>query len=284
MSAGRYPEPPPFEAGFLPPGTLAGQVALVTGGGSGLGLGMAMAFAQAGADVAVLGRSAEKLEVAVGQLESLGVRALAVAADVRNEAGVAPAFDAVEATLGPVTILANNAGGNFPVLADKMSANAWRSVTRIALDGAVLYATEFTRRTGRGGGAIINNSAHYVWSGFPADAHSASAKAGIVGLTKAQARLWAAHGIRVNCLTAGFFPHPVSGSGDGPEALERLGAMIPAGRTGRMQEFGWAAAFLCSPFAAAISGVALTIDGGDSLRRSLMSPAFTPPRERESLW
>lgn len=272
---------PPFAADLL-----AGEVALVTGGGSGMGLGMAMGLAQAGASIAVLGRSAERAAAGVRRIEAIGGRAVAVPADVRDPDAVGLAFDAAEEALGPVSILANNAGGNFPVLAEAMSANAWRAVTRIAIDGTFLCSTEFARRRiARGrAGAIVNNSAQYVWSGFPGDAHSASAKAAIVTMTEAMARDFRAHGIRVNCIAAGFFPHDRSPEGNDPEALARLGRMIPAGRVGEMREFGWLATFLCSALAEGITGETLVIDGAERLRRSLLGPPFVPPRERAAIW
>ena len=276
----------PFDKPPFPPDLLAGEVALVTGGGSGMGLGMARGLAQAGARIAILGRSPERAADGVAAIRAIGGDAVAVPGDVRDPVAVAHAFDLAEQAFGPVSVLANNAGGNFAVLADAMSGNAWRAVTRIAIDGTFLCSTEFARRRIALGqpGAIVNNSAQYVWSGFPGDAHSAAAKAAIVTMTAALAREWKAHGIRVNCVAAGFFPHAGSPEGSDPEALRKLGEMIPAGRVGEMQEFGWAAAFLCSPLAGRITGETLVIDGTERLRRSLLGPAFVPPRERSAIW
>ena len=142
----------PFDRPPFPPDLFAGEVALVTGGGSGMGLGMARAFAQAGAGIAIVGRSPERAAEGVAAIEAIGGRAIATPADVRDPAAIAAAFDHAEVELGPVTILANNAGGNFPVLADAMSPNAWRSVTRIAIDGSFFCSTEFARRRMAAGG------------------------------------------------------------------------------------------------------------------------------------
>jgi len=276
----------PFDQPPFPPDLLRGDVALVTGGGSGMGLGMARAFAQAGAAIVVVGRSLDRAAGGVQAIEAIGGRAIAVSADVREPTAIAQAFDQAEARMGPVTILANNAGGNFPVLADAMSANAWRAVTRIAIDGTFFCSAEFARRriAAGGVGAIVNNSAQYIWSGFPGDAHSAAAKAAIATMTASLACEWKAHRIRVNCVAAGFFPHAGSTEGNNAETRRRLGEMIPLGRVGEMQEFGWIAAFLCSPFAAGITGETLTIDGTERLRRSLLTGAFEPPRQRAALW
>ncbi len=282
----RIVEPPDFDRPFLPEAVFSEDVVMVTGGSSGMGRGMALAFAQGGAKLAIVGRDIEKARAVVAEIEAMGETALAIAADVRDAAQVAAAFDAAEAELGPVSILANNAGGNFPVLAEALSTNAWNAITQIAVDGTFLCSSEFARRCiARGApGAIVNNSAQYIWTGFPGDAHSAAAKAAVATLTRALARDWRSSGIRVNCVAAGFFPHAASTNGDDAEVVAKLGRMIPAGRTGRMQEFGWAGVFLCSPFASAITGQVMMIDGGESLRRALMSPDFVAPHHRSNIW
>jgi NAD(P)-dependent dehydrogenase (short-subunit alcohol dehydrogenase family) len=284
----RVVEPPQFVDPPLPVDMLAGQVALVSGGGSGMGLAMAMALAQAGAHVALMGRSIDRAREGQERIEAIGGKAFAVSADVREPEAIAAAFDTIEGEVGPVSILANNAGANFPVLAEAMSPNAWRAVTRIAIDGTFFCSTEFARRrkAAKEGGAIVNNSAQYIMSGFPGDAHSAGAKAAVATMSASLAAEWKAFGIRVNCIAAGFFPHDssIGGQSNAPDEQERLGAMIPAGRNGRTREFGWLAAFLCSPLAAGITGQTLFIDGADRLRRELMHPVFVPPRERDSIW
>lgn len=279
--------PPPFDAPPYPADVFAGKTVLVTGGGSGMGLAMATAFAQGGAQVAVMGRSLERAEEGAARLAALGARVHALSCDVRQADQVAAAFDAVEAALGPVTLLANNAGANFPVLAEDISVNAWNAVTRIAIDGTFLCSTEFARRLiARGqGGAIVNNSAQYIWTGFPGDAHSAAAKTAQATMTKRMAREWAPYGIRVNAIAAGFFPHATSTAGGREGGIEPLQAMIPAGRTGSTYEFGWLAAMTCTPLLAGLTGQVIVQDGGESLRRSLMMPDFVPPRERaEGPW
>jgi len=272
---------------MLPRHTFAGRCAIVTGGGSGVGMGMAIALAQAGAAVGIFGRTAERCAAGVAAIEATGGRAMAVPGDVRDPADVAQAFDRVEEAFGTVTLLANNAGGNFPMLAERMSRNAWNGVTRISVDGTFLCSTELARRCIRAGSeaAIVNNAATYAWTGFPGDAHSASAKAAVVALTQTMAREWAEHRIRVNCIAPGFFPHERSISGSDPRlGTERLAGMIPGGRVGVMHELGWACAFLCSPFAAGINGRSLVIDGGEMLRPSLYRSPFVAPRERANLF
>jgi NAD(P)-dependent dehydrogenase (short-subunit alcohol dehydrogenase family) len=279
-------EPPVASMTMLPMDIFAGQVAIVTGGGTGLGLAMASALARCGASIGIIGRSIENLEKGHARLTALGAKVCMATADVRDAAQVAAAFDVIEAELGPASILANNAGANFPVLADKMSPNAWRAVVQIALDGTFFCSTEFYRRRMKLGlpGVIVNNGATYAWTGFPGDAHSCAAKAGAMNLTQTLATEWAADGIRVNCVVAGFYPHERSPSYDpgNPDGIR--GMAPPAQRSGREQEYGWAAAYLCSPYSAYVTGLNLVIDGGEWLRRDVLMPDFVPLRERAVVW
>jgi NAD(P)-dependent dehydrogenase (short-subunit alcohol dehydrogenase family) len=279
--------PPSFDSPPYPADMFADQTVLVTGGGSGMGLAMAKAFAQGGARVAVLGRDLQRAKDGAAEIAAFGVRTHAISCDVRLPDAVAAAFDEAEKELGPVRLLANNAGANFPVLAENISTNAWNAVTRIAIDGTFLCSTEFARRCMvRGeGGAIINNSAQYIWTGFPGDAHSAAAKTAQATMTRKLAADWAAYDIRVNAIAAGFFPHDTSTAGQREGGIAPLQNMIPAGRTGSIWEFGWLSAMTCSPIFGAMTGQIIVQDGGESLRRSLMMPDFVPPRERaEGPW
>ena len=278
--------PPPADRPMLPRDALAGQVALVTGGGSGLGLAMAMAMARSGANIGIVGRSIEKLQRAVSQLEAAGAKVAIAAADVRDPQQVSAAFDTIEAALGPVSILANNAGANFALLAENTSVNAWRAVIQIALDGTFLCSKEFHRRRRLAGlpGAIVNNGATYAYTGFPGDAHSCAAKAATLNLTQTLATEWASDGIRVNCVVAGFYPHAGSPSYD-PSNIDGIrGLWPPARRSGRGQEYGWTAAYLVSPYAAYVTGLNLIVDGGEWLRRGVLADEFVPLREREVIW
>jgi len=277
------PAPPPVGRAMLPPGTFAGQVVVVTGGGTGLGKAMASEFARLGAAVAVASRKAEHRETGVRALQELGATALGVELDVRDEGAVAATFDRIERELGPADVLINNAAGNFPSQAVKMSANAWRSVVDIVLNGTFLCSTEFARRAIArcAPGVVLNIGATYSWTGGPGTAHSAAAKAGVTNLTQSLAVEWAPNGIRVNCLAPGLFPH-----GDLPPVLlarqdpEADGKRIPAGRVGQPHELGWAATYLCSPYAAYLTGHTLVLDGANWLRRGLTMPEFTPIDEQ----
>lgn len=271
-------EPPELGTSMLPPGTFAQDVVLVTGGGTGLGKAMGVEFARLGATVAIVSRKPEHLDAGVAAIEAAGGKAVTAVADVREAESVAAAFDSIEAVAGPVTILVNNAAGNFAARAETMSAKAWRSVTQIVMDGTFLCSTELARRAIEADrpAVILNIGATYSWTGGPGTAHSAAAKAAVTNLTQSLAVEWAPYDIRVNCLVPGQFPHE-----DLPAALragrteEDDAARVPAGRVGRPHELGWAATYLCSPYASYLTGHALVLDGANWLRRGLRMPEFT---------
>jgi NAD(P)-dependent dehydrogenase (short-subunit alcohol dehydrogenase family) len=277
---------PPLGTMFLPRETFAGQTVIVTGGGTGLGKAIAVEFARAGANVGILSRKPEHLEKGVAAVEAVGGRAVAAGVDIRDADQITAAFDTVEGQLGKATILINNAAGNFPAPAEKISPNGWRSITQIVLDGTFFCSREFALRRipGGEGGSIVNIVATYAWTGGPATAHSAAAKAGVVNLTQSLSVEWAPDNIRVNSIAPGRFVHDdmpaqmTVGEGANP------GSNIPAQRTGELHELGWAATFLCSPFASYITGHTLVVDGANWLRRSPYMPEFTPVREMFSQW
>ena len=273
------PEPPSAGTAMLPPGALDGQVAIVTGGGTGLGKAIAVELGRVGAAVAVVSRDEAHRTAGIDAVVAAGGKAVGAAADIRDADAVTAAFDEVEAALGPVTILVNNAAGNFPARAEAMSARAWRAVTQIVLDGTFFCSAELARRriADGAGGAICNIAATYAWTGGPGTAHSAAAKAGVVNLTQSLAVEWAPHGIRVNGLAPGLFLHDdVAAAMRSGRSEEEAAATIPGGRTGRPHELAWAVAYLCSPYASYITGHTLVVDGGNWLRRGLRMPPFVP--------
>ena len=281
----RIPDPPAQGTSALPAGTFDGEVVAVTGGGTGLGKGIAMEFARLGATLAILSRDPAHLEAGLAAVKDAGAKdVFTTSVDIRDPANVTEAFDAVEQAVGLPGILVNNAAGNFPVPAEDLSPNGWRAVTQIVLDGTFFCSREFGRRhiAAKTPGVIINIGASYSWTGGPGFAHSAAAKAGVKSLTETLAVEWGPYGIRVNYLVPGLIPHEdepahikaTPGRGEGDNLT------VPAGRTGTPREFGWAATFLASPYAAYISGATLTVDGANWQRRSMMMPEFHPIREQ----
>ncbi|MEU3372626.1 SDR family oxidoreductase [Streptomyces sp. NPDC006660] len=281
------PAPPPLGACALPPGTYEGSVVLVTGGGSGLGRAMAAEFARLGADLVIVGRSADRLRAAEGELAALGGRVAGAVCDIREPERVAEVFDAAERSLGLPSVLVNNAAANFPSPAEDLTPNAWRAVLDITLTGTWFMTREFARRHLAAGtpGSVINIGASYAWTGGPGHAHSAAAKAGVRNLVETLAVEWGPYGIQVNGLVPGLMPHP-----DLPEpvraTLERadergeLPSRQPALRVGQPRELGWAATFLASPYARFISGHTLVVDGANWQRRALVSPPVSSVREQ----
>src|SRR5439155_8863519 len=159
---------------------------MITGGGTGLGRAMAVEFARLGAGVAIVSRSEEHRQHGIEAVQAAGGRGVGVALDVREPEQVTRAFDEVERALGPVSVLINNAAGNFPVPAEDLSPNGWRTVVDIVLNGTFYCCREFGRRhiAAATPGAVVNIGATYAWTGGPGFAHSAAAKAGVKNLTE----------------------------------------------------------------------------------------------------
>ncbi len=281
------PEPPPAGSTFLPPGTFDGVTAVVTGGGTGLGKAISVELARAGAAIGILSRSEDHRLAGVAAVEAVGGRAAHAGADIREADQIATAFDQLENDLGPARVLINNAAANFPVLAEKMSPNAWRAVARIVLDGTFFCSQELHRRVKERGdsGSIVNILATQSFTGGPGMAHSSAAKAGVGNLTKTLAVEWAPDGVRVNALAPGLFPH--EDMREDLKALRPEGESVdahrsPAGRLGRLHELGWAVTWLCSPYASFVTGHTLVVDGANWLRRDFVMPEFTPVSEQLS--
>jgi NAD(P)-dependent dehydrogenase (short-subunit alcohol dehydrogenase family) len=278
------PAPPPVGATALPAGTFAGDAVFVTGAGTGLGKAIASEFARLGASIVIASRKPEHLDAGRAAIEALGAPVLTVACDIRDPESIAAAFDAAETEFGLPAVLVNNAAANFPVPAEDMSPNAWRTVVDITLNGTFFCAREFCRRHLGAGtpGSIINVGASYAWTGGPGFVHSAAAKAGVKNLTESLAVEWGPYGIQVNGLVPGLFPHEdmtadIRGNLDRTDEKD---ACQPALRVGQRQELGWAATFLASPFARFISGHTLVVDGANWQRRSLTNPPVVTVRDQ----
>lgn len=270
---------------MLAPDALAGQVAVVTGGGTGLGRAIAVELARAGASIGIVSRDEAHRRRGVEAVEEVGGKAAHAACDVREADQVEAAFDQIESDLGGLGILINNAAANFPVLASSMSPNAWRAVSRIVVDGTFLCSQQLHRRAVRDGrpGSIVNIVATQAFTGGPGMAHAAAGKAAVANMTKSLAVEWAPDGVRINAIAPGLFPHEEMRAD--LQALRTEGADVdarrsPAGRLGERREIGWAAAWLVSPFASFITGHTLVVDGGNWLRRDFVMPPFTPIAEQ----
>jgi NAD(P)-dependent dehydrogenase (short-subunit alcohol dehydrogenase family) len=246
---------------------LAGKTVLVTGGGSGLGLSMAKKFAALGANVAITGRNAERLEGAANEIDPSGERVAAETCDVREFAHVESMVAAVNERFGGVDVLVNNAAGNFLATTEDLSPNGFNAVVQ-----TVLYGTfHVTLAVGRGliargtGGSILNIVTTYAWTGSAFVVPSAAAKAGVLAMTRSLAVEWATYGIRSNAIAPG--PFPTQGAWNAlmptPEIEAEAKARIPMGRFGEHDELANLAAFLVSDGARFINGEVVTIDGGE---------------------
>ncbi len=278
------PQPPALGASALPGDTFAGVTVFVTGAGTGLGKAIATEFARTGASIVIASRKPEHLDAGRAAIEALGAPVLTVGCDIRDAEEIAAAFDAAEERFGLPGVLVNNAAANFPVPAEDMSPNAWRTVVDITLNGTFLCCREFGRRhiATHTPGSIINVGASYAWTGGPGFVHSAAAKAGTKNLTESLAVEWGPYGIQVNSLVPGLFPHEDM-TADIRGSLDRTSdkdVCQPALRVGQRQELGWAATFLASPYARFISGHTLVVDGANWQRRSMTNPPVVTIREQ----
>jgi NAD(P)-dependent dehydrogenase (short-subunit alcohol dehydrogenase family) len=270
------PEPPPIGASALPAGTFDGTAVFITGAGTGLGKAIATEFARVGASIVIASRKPEHLEAGEAAMNDIGAPVRTIACDIREPDQIAAAFEAATDAFGLPGVLINNAAANFPVPADEMSPNAWRTVVDITLNGTFFCAREFARRHLEAGtpGSIVNVGASYAWTGGPGFAHSAAAKAGVKNMVETLAVEWGPYGIQVNGLVPGLFPHDDM-TADIQANLERTSdkdPCQPALRVGRLRELGWAATFLASPYARFISGHTLVVDGANWQRRTLTNP------------
>jgi NAD(P)-dependent dehydrogenase (short-subunit alcohol dehydrogenase family) len=241
---------------------LDGKVAVVTGASSGLGVAFAQALAQAGADVALGARRADRLQETKTLVEATGRRAITVATDVAKPEDCTALVEAAVRDLGRVDILVNNAGVGTAVPATRETPEQFRSVIDINLNGAYWMA-QAAGRVMEPGSSIINISSvlGITTAGLPQAAYAAS-KAALNGLTRDLAQQWTGRkGIRVNAIAPGFFASEMTDQYP-PEYLEMMKFRIPAGRTGDPRELAATVVFLAGPGAGYITGQVLPVDGG----------------------
>jgi NAD(P)-dependent dehydrogenase (short-subunit alcohol dehydrogenase family) len=279
------PLPAPLPEGtiMLPKGTFDGKIVAITGGGSGLGKAFGLEFARLGAHVVILSRKEEHRLKGVAAIQAVGGKASQFPLDVRDPEAVKSAFDQIEAEIGAIDVFVNNAAGNFPVPAEDLSPNGFRAVVQIDLEGTFFCSRELARRALSAGreAVILNIGSPTYHLGGPGIAHVAAAKAAIHNLTYSLAVEWAPYGIRVNTLVPGFFPHEdlpkdVYDANVGPSQ----GMNTPAQRLGKPYELAWAATFLCSPFAAMVTGSIFHVDGAMSLAQGPKPHEFQPIRRQ----
>lgn len=245
---------------------LAGQVALISGGGTGLGRAMAYLFARLGAQVMICGRRQEKLDETVAGIRThLGREIASHAMTIRDPEAVAELLDETWSRFGSLDILVNNGGGQFPQAAIDFSVKGWNAVIDTNLNGTwymMQQAAKRWRDAGRGG-SIINIVAD-IWRGMPGIAHTCAARAGVVFATRSLAVEWAPLQIRVNCIAPGTIATP--GLEVYPEEASRdFHRANPMLRCGDAMDIAEAAVYLATSSGKFITGECLTVDGGQQL-------------------
>jgi 3-oxoacyl-[acyl-carrier protein] reductase len=243
---------------------LRGRVALVTGASDGLGLRFAEVLAANGAAVALVARRMEKLKEAQAKIENAGGRAIAVEADVLERAQMVRAFDQAEAAFGTVTILINNAGVAHSTRATDLSEEEWRRVVGTNLDAVFFWAQEGARRmlVAKTKGAIVNVASVLGFGVSKGTIAYATAKAGVVQMTKALGLELAFRGVRVNAIAPGWFVTDINREYLSSEQGSRLTRDIPVGRFGQDGDLDGALLLLVSDAGAYMAGTTIVVDGG----------------------
>ena len=245
--------------------SLQGRVALVTGASSGLGTQFAKALAENGASVALVARRADRLEAIKAEIETKGGKAVAIEADVTDRKAMASAFDAAEKAFGTITILINNAGiAQSSRRAIEVTPEEWRKVLSVDLDAVFHNAQEAARRmlAAQKKGAIVNIASVLGLGVAKGVAAYATAKAGVIQVTKVLAVELAFKGVRVNAIAPGWFVTEINDSYLNSEAGLALKREIPMGRFGAAGDLDGALLLLVSDAGSYITGATIVIDGG----------------------
>jgi len=264
-------EPTPSSTDIYSDDLLAGETALVTGGGTGIGKEIALAMADHGADVAIASRNMDHLEPVAEDIEAKGQDSCATTVDVRDREKVDEMTATVVDELGGVSILVNNAGANFISPTEDLSANGWRSVVGTILDGTAYCSFSVGEHMiENGGGSIVSMGATNSEFGAPYHAHSGAGKAGVHNLMQSLASEWAKYGIRANTVAPGIIETEGITGAVGGELPDALLDDLAAERFGTAEDCVPIALFLASPAANYVTGGYFTVDGGHLLHQSPM--------------
>ena len=262
-----------FKEKMLRDNALQGKTIVVTGGGSGLGKAMTTYFLELGANVVITSRNIEKLEKVKAALEEkTGGNVLAVQCDVRHYDQVEAMVKASVERFKTIDVLLNNAAGNFISPTERLSANAFDTIVDIVLKGTKNCTLAFGKhwiKQKKTNKVVLNIVTTYAWTGSAYVVPSATAKAGVLAMTRSLAVEWAKYGMRFNAIAPG--PFPTKGAwdrllpGDLKEKFD-LAKKVPLKRVGEHQELANLAAYLVSDFSSYINGEVITIDGGEWLK------------------
>ena len=262
-----------YTEGMLREGSLKDKNILITGGGTGLGRAMGEYFLELGANLVITSRKLEVLEeTAKEMMAKSGGKVVPLACDVRDIAQVEAMWAQCIATFGQIHGVLNNAAGNFISPTERLSANAFDTIIDIVLKGSKNCTLAFGKHwidTKQESSTVLNIVTTYAFTGSAYVVPSATAKAGVLAMTRSLAVEWAKYGIRTNAIAPG--PFPTKGAwdrllpGDLKEKFD-LSKKVPLKRVGDHQELANLAAYLISDFSAYINGEVIVIDGGEWLK------------------
>jgi citronellol/citronellal dehydrogenase len=246
-------------------GLFAGQTVVITGGGSGIGRCTAHELAALGAEIAIVGRNADKLNAVQAEIRDDGGRVSIHSADIRDEAAVSGVIDAILNEHGRIDGLFNNAGGQYRAPLETITTKGFEAVVRSNLTGGFIVMREvYAKWMREHGGAIVNMIAD-IWHGWPHFAHSAAARGGMLTLSESAATEWAAAGVRINTIAPGSIASSGLDTYDSKDAdfiRNQVAHTIPLQRFGTEAEAAAAVVFLLSPAASFITGTCIRVDGG----------------------
>ncbi|MEX2604476.1 MAG: SDR family oxidoreductase, partial [Gracilimonas sp.] len=259
--------------GMFKEDTLSGKTILITGGGSGLGLAMAKGFARTGADIAICGRTEEKLQKAVKEIsaEREGALVRYYQCDVRDYDGVTSMFEQIIKEFGSLEGLVNNAAGNFLSASEDLSPGGFKAIVDIVLHGSFNCTHVFGNYLidNKKEGSVLNMVTTYAeGTGCAFVLPSACSKAGVLAMTRSLAFEWATYGIRLNAIAPGPFPTEGAWSRLVPQKMleKKFKEKIPLKRYGEHEELANLAIFLMSDLASYMTGECVVIDGGERLQ------------------
>jgi citronellol/citronellal dehydrogenase len=250
-------------ADLLVPDALAGQVALVTGGGTGIGRATAIDLAARGAALVVTGRRSEPLAEVHDLIVESGGRCIAVPADLREDGEVAKLIDGALGEYGAVDILVNSAGGQFMAAAEDITPGGWRAVHQVSVDAVWTMTREVATRSmipNRRG--VLFFLAFSPRRGISGMVHASAARAAVENLAAGLALEWSRYGIRSICIAPGTIATDAVLEGYPTDDVERWARGVPLGRLGRPDEVSGLVCALASPLGSYVTGTTITVDGG----------------------
>jgi len=244
--------------------SLAGKVALVTGGTSGIGRRQGLALAQAGAAVVLVGRREEQLREAITDIEAVGGRATALPADLGDRGLLSELAESAALPFGAIDVLINAAGVNFRQPAEEITLESWDRTLNLNLAVPFFLARELVpSMKERGWGRIVNIASLQSSRAFPNGLAYGASKGGISQLTRAMTEAWSRDGITCNAIAPGFFPTELTAPVyENPELLDSLAAQTTVGRNGVLSDLDGLTVFLASPASDYVTGQVIHLDGG----------------------